>query len=188
MIISLSGKQGSGKSTIAALLAKTLHATPLHLASTLRDELEALGMPRALMDTQEGKASTVTWEGRSLTVREVMCEHGARRYAENPLWLIEGLLAKATDGLYIVDDVRRKNEAAHLAFFGPVIRIEHYAETESQEITEYDLDDWPYFDFTFYPAYGELAQVTFHILRALTQLPGVSAEGIYALSAKLIHA
>lgn len=188
MIISLSGKQGSGKSTVAALLVKTLHATPLHLAETLRDELEALGMPRALMDTQEGKASTVTWEGRSLTVREVMCEHGARRYAENPLWLIEGLLAKATDGIYIVDDVRRKNEAAHLAFFGPVIRIEHFDSVEGGDITECDLDDWPYFDFTFYPAYGELNQVTFHILRALAPLLGTTAEGIYALSAKLIQA
>jgi len=186
MIISLSGKAGSGKSTVAKYLAQALGAEEHHLATTLRDELASLGMPRALMESQEGKASQIVWDGQQVTVREAMCSHGAKRFAENPLWLLEGLLKDYYPSrLIVVDDVRRKNEATNLAFFGPVIRIEHFDETDSQDITELDLDDWPYFDMTMYPAFGELKQTAFHIIRGLA--PWFSAEPmLLTASARLI--
>jgi hypothetical protein len=73
----ISGYAGAGKDTAATIMLEALGyriAATASFAGAVKDEVARLyGIPRALMDTQEGKASRLKADGP--TVREIIIAH-----------------------------------------------------------------------------------------------------------------
>lgn len=174
-IIGLSGKMGTGKSTIAAnLMALIPGAVTLSFAGPLKREAAAIyGFPEALAYSESGKKTMVVLpdEGEKImgkgmaTIREILQAHGTLRRQEDPeywgkqmdkaLDVLEGNGVKAV----IVDDLRYPSELRLLARRGArLYRIEPYpgwapSET-SQHASETALDDYAFWDSHFMPERG----------------------------------
>lgn len=107
-----------GKDTFASLLAARLaESTEVFLtsfAAALKDELnEAYAIPAPLLwGGEEERAAIVQYDGRPVTVREALQEHGMRRRAEDPDHWVKCVRAAVPAGtrVLVVSDVRFRNE------------------------------------------------------------------------------
>ena len=175
MIIGISGKMGTGKTTLARHLVKTLGGEVMSFADALRQEVkEHFGIPMGTMTDQEAKATLRIQVGfKDMLLRELLQWWGAERRRSDPDYWVKQLLHKAGEGIVLVDDVRYRNEARAIqAAGGHVVRIDPYPGWQSSvgadHLSETDLDDYDYFDMRLKPKYGDLYKTAFTIKKELT--------------------
>jgi len=155
MIVGISGKQFSGKTTLANQLAKKTNGRIIRVsfADKLKQTASMLtGIPVASM--QEHKNKMI--KGWNMTLGQFLQWFGTdvcRNQYEN-VWVDMSIADLSPDCDYVFDDVRFKNEAEAISDSGGVIiRVngdpssKREASTRSQEHpSETDLDDFLWFD------------------------------------------
>ena len=178
MIIGISGKQGSGKSTLTELLLERLGPgwKRASLGDALKQEVsEVFNIPLDLMYTQEGKNTLVViprsvmdrypkvFKRTTYLVREVLQLWGTDvRRAEDPTYWTRRLTAGGEN--VIVDDIRFIDEAEFICSEGGwLFRLETFpgyvVPATGAHASETDLDGYPGFDEVFRPEFGKLAEV-----------------------------
>lgn len=188
MIIGISGKAGCGKSTLTEMLIEALGDDWVHMS--LGDEVkkeasELFNFPLWMAYCQEGKNAIidVTKPGENpsrLTVRQLLQYWGTDvRRAEDPEYWVKKLQQHIPAGKnVIVDDIRFESEVDFIkSHNGRVFRINAYdgyipPSTGAEHISETELDDYPFFDLTFAPKFGELRKVAERIVGFLGVLIG----------------
>lgn len=176
MIIGISGKMGTGKTTLARHLAKMLGCDVMSFADTLRQEVkEHFGVPMGTMTDQEAKASMMIQVGfKSMLLRELLQWWGAERRRVDPDYWVKQLMANADEqSITLVDDVRYHNEAEAIQKAGGhLVRLDPYTGWKTtagaDHISETNLDDYGYFDMRLKPKYGDLYKTAFTIKKELT--------------------
>ena len=155
MIVGLSGKKGSGKTTVAKYLAGRLEdAVVISFADPLKDIVSQLfDVPLATLTGTEEAKNTVTPSGK--TARVLMQDAGmAMRSVWPHCWVtawgnrVERLYAEqGTVVPVVVPDVRFKNEVAKIRMLGGVvIRLTRNPLGFDGHQSETELDDWNGFD------------------------------------------
>lgn len=166
MIIGLSGKMGTGKTTVATYLANMLGGRVESFANELRLEIEReFEIPTGSMRDRETKGKLVDLGYKTISIRELMqWWGGVRRQGNRDYWVHKLMSQYGVHDTVIVDDVRYVNEAdAILHAGGWVIRINAYAGyvpgSGSEHASETDLDNYKRFTGRFEPDYGGLLNV-----------------------------
>lgn len=167
IIVGLSGKIGTGKTTLANLICKQIHGmSRISFADALRHEVSACyGVPMEWMLTQEGKARVVDKDvagGHAVTVRDLLQMHGVfRREMDRDYWVKKTGDILTQNHHFIIDDVRFNNEAALVHLFGGImLRIDTFPGWEpvpgAGHVSETALDLYDGFDLRIRPSYGTL--------------------------------
>lgn len=176
MLIGISGKQGTGKTTLADHLAAQLKGVRVSFADELRIEVEEnFGVDMAAMRDSSMKASMLLPVGnRYFKLRELMQWWGAQRREADPDYWIRKLIGRTAqnESLTVVDDVRYVNEAVAIHKAGGLlIRLEPYSGWQSgpgaDHASETELDDYGYFDYQFSPKFGGLFPLVYEIRKNL---------------------
>ena len=164
LIIGLSGKIGTGKTTLADLLCGHLDGVRMSFADALREEVrDCYGVPMELMLTQEGK-NTVVADGH--TVRDLLQMHGVfRREGDPDYWTrkLDDRIDASTASTVIIDDVRFQNEAQLVRALGFLIRVNPFQGwapgPNAGHVSETALDDFALFDLWICPPFGKLEEI-----------------------------
>lgn len=164
MIIGISGKMGTGKTTLANYLAEQCGGRVASFADELRDEVACtFDIQRGHMLVRSLKENMLVPVGyQFMTLRQLLQWWGGLRRESDPDYWVCRLLSGVDPGeLVLVDDVRYRNEAAAIrAAGGQVIRLDPYDGWQrgvgSDHLSETDLDDGFAFDWRSAPAFGEL--------------------------------
>ena len=88
--------------------------------------------------------------GQLYWTRRALCilEGSTKRTADPEYWIKQAVLQMKANGRYVISDARFKNEISTLAQLLPnsltIIRIERFADTQSQDPSERDLDDYSF--------------------------------------------
>lgn len=155
IIIGLSGKLGSGKSTVAKLLHSKLYFEfeLFNFGDVLKEEAsERYNYPLDWNYSVDGKKEIINHEllpRKGMTVREVLQWHGTefRRSQDEDYWVkkMEEHFNNMIKGL-IIDDVRFENEAEFvLNNNGMLFRIDIPGLDTGDHRSETELDNYPYF-------------------------------------------
>ena len=137
IVIGISGKAGTGKTTVARGVAERTGGIVLSFAGPLRQELhEMLGLPMDLLRGSRGAKdqTEIVLGNRRMSLREVMQWWGTEvRRAQTPdYWIREmerQMLRVPFDcPVVAIDDVRFDNEAAWVARCGWNVRLNPYPE------------------------------------------------------------
>jgi phosphomevalonate kinase len=185
-IVSISGKRGSGKTTLAEMLVK--HGfTRVSFAATLKT---AVMREYGLTPEQVYGMAKETFEPKiGMTPRQKLTEYGQAKRAEDPNFWVKAFLTdlQAVTGPVVVDDMRFKNEAHMLRQqSGLMVRLARLEEDNVykgviDDASETDLDDYPSFDIvvpgTDNRTLGDLESLTERILDAYYQTLAVNALG-----------
>ena len=173
-LIGISGKMGTGKTTLAKMLLERLpgRLKRVAFADLLKQEVsEKYGIPLEWCYSEEGKSKTVdngTWE--QWTVRELLQWYGTEfRRAEDPDYWVKAMLHELDmleihngyDGV-IIDDVRFPNEADLVKNNdGYLIRIAPYVgwDKPSDHASETALDSYTGWSAILCPEYCGLSLV-----------------------------
>jgi phosphomevalonate kinase len=162
LLVGISGKVGSGKTTTADKLAARVEKTKIcNFADPLKQEVsKRFGVALDRLYVQAEKNKPVS-DSDPTTLGELLQRVGAERRKENPNYWIERM-AELVDSLSDVDlivvgDVRHKNEAEFIAKRGGLlIRLNGDPGGERARSTrdpthasETDLDDYKDFDLVF---------------------------------------
>lgn len=164
MIVGISGKMATGKTTLANHLAELCGGRVVSFADALRAEVvDIFAVPLWHMQSREMKERQTYQVGmRVMTVRELLQWWGAlRRETDADYWVDKLVRSVGRDELVFVDDVRYYNEACAIrAAGGKVFRLDPYPEWQSGvgagHLSETDLDEGFGFDWRFAPAFGSL--------------------------------
>lgn len=150
-LVFLSGYAGSGKDTVGAGLVQNGYKR-FAFADELKDEVSSIyGIQRELMDTQDGKSSSVICGGS--TVRGVLIAHGEKKRSENINHWVSKVLSKIQleKGDCVITDWRFPNEYAEISrSLDPNIwnvlsvRIERWQNPPLIDDTETALDNFPF--------------------------------------------
>ena len=124
MIVGISGKIGTGKTTLAEMIEERLEADGITAAcisfgSLLKEEAsERFGFPLALCYSEEGKGTVIfhpDLPSQSMTVREILQWWGTDvRRAEDPDYWVKAMeitVPQLDAEVKLIDDVRFPNEA-----------------------------------------------------------------------------
>lgn len=172
MIIGISGKLGSGKSTVARIVADFLGWETWSFGYAVKTgAAERYGFDASLAFTHEGKATTIdtvtTVEdfGRPATVREILQLFGTdlTRARDKDYWVKKCPLDKNL----VIDDVRFPNEAQFCLDKGFCFRIEHFGKPTDTHESEIALDNFQLFDLVLTPGFGQLRQSALRVLQLL---------------------
>lgn len=153
-IIAISGKRGSGKSTMAKAVTTMSNAALMSFAGPLRREIMALGYPHHLVC---GKPTAEPM--RRLLIAHGMCRrHVNESYWISQLWKdIERAKANGVT-MAVIDDLRFWNEAEQLRASGAtLVRIglddplwrQQFIPGVDDDKSETDLNQWPDWDYQF---------------------------------------
>lgn len=164
MIVGISGKMGTGKTTLARHLAALCGGRVVSFADALRAEVaDIFCLPVEALTSRECKEHMLVPVGfNPMSTRQLLQWWGAlRREADADYWVRQVIGAVAGGELVMIDDVRYRNEAAAIrAAGGVVIRLDPYAEWQpgvgSGHLSETDLDDGFAFDWRSGPEFGQL--------------------------------
>lgn len=128
MIIGLSGKRGTGKTTAADYLVKKYKAVKLSFADDLRALAKQI-FPFSDLDFSSVGRKENPWKHYDWSPREFAIHLGEFcRYHDRNYWL-DRAMAKAKDDktLYVFDDTRFQNEAKAIKDKGgKIVRINRY--------------------------------------------------------------
>jgi adenylate kinase len=153
MRIALSGKRGSGKSTVASYLSRVYGIDTVSFADLLKDRLEEAGIRRDSLRRTKPPL-----------VRELMQVYGqAMREQDEDYWVNRALLTIEASGLddVVIDDLRFRNEAVALKENGFIlVRVvqdgREYNDRLDSDPSEIDLDDWDDWDYIVSAPEGDL--------------------------------
>lgn len=162
MIIGIAGKMQCGKTVTASYLADLCGGQRISFADALREEVsEKYRIPIEHMRSAELKRSLMVLCGFAfMTLRELLQWWGEDRRSANRDYWVDALMATITDdGIYIIDDVRYRNEAQRIRDTGGIlVRIEPYTgypiNPGAYHRSETDLDDWGDWDYVAHPEFG----------------------------------
>lgn len=174
MILGLSGKIGTGKSTLMDYVVKRALKNNnaflrISFGDLLKEEVsKKFDIPLLLCYSQEGKKTTLSrpdFPRKNMSIREVLQWWGTDvRRKENPdYWVeeMEKVTNKSSAPVILIDDVRFLNEAEFTLLDGQLDRINPYPGWKpgpyANHVSETELDDFPNFTHTFYPEYGKLS-------------------------------
>lgn len=177
MIIGIAGKMGTGKTTLASILADLCDGRRVSFADALRDEVqEIFGVPMSMMaDRNLKEQARIPCGFRFVSPRELLQWWGEERRRVNCNYWVDQLMAGIDRGeLVLVDDVRYRNEAEAIRQAdGLLVRLEPYAawpiNPGAYHRSETDLDDWGTWDYKAYPEFGGLGELA-RYLKARFQL------------------
>jgi len=164
MIVGISGKMATGKTTLAKLLAELRGGRVASFADELREEVSCtFEIPRGQMRVRALKENMLVPVGfQFLSLRQLLQWWGAlRRETDADYWVKRLLSGVDPVELVIIDDVRYRNEASAIrAAGGQLIRLDPYDGWQrgvgSDHLSETDLDDKFAFDWRSAPAFGTL--------------------------------
>jgi hypothetical protein len=142
MILALSGKSKSGKTTAALYLANDCGFAHRSFAQVLRGYVAAIfgTTEKNLMDVniKEGPSTVAGYSWRDLLKKT-----GAFLRSLDPNFMVDRM--DFSGKLVAIDDARFKNEARKVKEMGGVIvRIHRPVGKDDPDISEVDLDDWPW--------------------------------------------
>lgn len=174
MIIGLSGKAGTGKTTLAGHLLEKLPDSwsIINFGDLLKQECSLVfGFPLSLCYSEEGKNSKIN--GSQATVRDILQWYGTDivRQQDPEHWvnLMIDLINNST-GNFIIADIRFPNEADMITDFkGLNVRIKQYEEYKNvnNHISETALDGCDIFQVIVRPKFGELPLCVERILEEI---------------------
>lgn len=156
MIIGISGKIGSGKSTVGQFLVNSLDfAAEINFADALKDHVALLfaAPPAAVRGTQAEKLQLLPC---GLSARVVMQAYGqAVRSLDRDAWVrawersVRDVWARNGMVPIVVTDVRYRNEARAIREKGGIlIRLLRAPQAEDRHASETDLDGWQDWDLS----------------------------------------
>jgi hypothetical protein len=181
VIVGLSGRKQSGKSSTAAFLERWYEAEVLHFADPLkRFCIDVLGLEEEQCYGTEDDKNSLTdlrfedmpgdalddWEPGPMSARHVLQFFGTDivRQMKPSAW-VDATMRRAAGSLaplVVIADVRFPDEAdAILAAGGEVIRLARQIDTEDQHYSETALNQYSRFSH-FVPAYATLTE-TFYV-------------------------
>ena len=172
MIIGISGKLGSGKSTVAKLVADFLGWETWSFGRAVKlGTATQYGFEAELCFTQEGKLTMIDTPvvigefGVAKSVRELLQHFGTdlTRARDADYWVKKCPLDKDL----VIDDVRFPNEAQFCLDNGFCFRIEHFGSPNDSHASEVALDDYQLFDLVLTPGFGQLRQSALRVLQML---------------------
>lgn len=191
MIVGISGKIGTGKSTLAGWVASWLTGSErMSFACVLKDEVATLfNFPREWCDTAGGKARIVEISGShaerlglpscSLTVRELLQVYGTDVVrAMDPCYWVKALdrVIPNSARFVVLDDIRFADEAAYVREQGGLlVRLDPYQGWKpglyADHVSETALDAWGDWDLRMAPPYGQLSDAaTVVVLRTAHEI------------------
>jgi hypothetical protein len=165
-VLMLSGYMKSGKDTVGDYLCENYGFTRFAFADVLKDEVSQIyNIERSLLDTQEGKASTVLKSGghpfksriaififslfgKTTTIRRILIKHGQKRRKENVSYWVDKVSKKIKGSNVlraVITDWRFPNEYTRLREEGWNIvpwRIHRWSEPPLIDETELALDNF----------------------------------------------
>lgn len=160
MIIGLTGKAGSGKSTAARILSSQMGFCRRPFAYPLKSMLGALGVPRDHLDGNAAikEMPSILFGGKSLrhAMQTLGTEWGRAQFGED-FWIKMWLRGLADLGDVVADDVRFANESATIKRLGGfIIRIERQGAgaTVGANHASENIDAVPH-DYTIYNDFAE---------------------------------
>lgn len=151
VLIGISGKRGSGKTTTARLVAAAMmrngirtivksFATPLK-----EDVIRLFNAPREIVYGSDEDKATMSPYG--ITWREVLQRYGeAMRQIDPDVWVRQALRGNDGWNCVIFDDMRHENEAAAMDH---TVRLTRWNGVYDGHVSEIALDDFA-FDFTLH--------------------------------------
>lgn len=162
MLVGLSGKIGSGKTTLADLLIAAAGGDGVccNFADALKREVaNEFGVPLGRCYAQEEKNRAIS-DTIPLTIGEALQNVGAQRRAEVPSYWLDRLgesVAELDARLVIVGDVRHTNEAEWVRERGGLLvrlngdpgGVRAASKRDLQHRSETELDAYQHFDVTF---------------------------------------
>ena len=191
-VIGISGKIGTGKSTLANYMADMLGWDKMSFGDPVKQEAsKRFGFPIEWCYSEQGKNKHVSVRKDFIdydpnldklvqyftpgepTVRKMLQWWGTdvRRKQDPDYWI--KTMEKSINGNVIIDDVRFHGEAEMVKRLGgTLIRVEPYIGWECDEKianhqSETDLDDYNKWDMKIFPDKGELKQKAEFITRTL---------------------
>jgi hypothetical protein len=176
-LLAISGKLGTGKTTLETLIAKHHATKQIAFADGLKESYMAIFPGGASPYTSEGKAAIIP--ELEISVGKFLQDFGEAGRQYNPsLWLYSvGRKVAHANTLYIVTDCRFPNEVAYVQKLGgKVIRLERdnvdpaaLAGRDSQHVSETALDNFDGFDLVLRNN-GTLAELEATIVEWLNTL------------------
>lgn len=151
MIVCISGKRRTGKSTLAELLRSKYGFFPISLAAPLKALcMQQFGLSSEQVDGNAKEHPTVYSQGdKWLTARDILIQTGQFYRSIQPNFWIDKLMA-ITDRLeanYVIPDVRFINELKTFKTLGAyLVRLERDEEFTGKNIddsSETELDTYP---------------------------------------------
>lgn len=170
-IIGISGKIGTGKSTLGRLIAEQLGAKVRSFGDLLKEEVaELFNFNIGYCYTQAGKNTYILHSdlpNGGMTVRQILQWYGSDVIrAQDPTYWSRTMKQeidklKANYDYLVIDDVRFPDEARLVVVEdGILVRLEPYTGWQPGEYADHQseiaLDDWKYWDFVCTPEYGAL--------------------------------
>jgi hypothetical protein len=126
-VLGLTGRRGSGKSSVAKVLADTYDFEILSFATPIKDMLSAMGIPDKYLHDPEFKEQPVPGYGKSgrYLMQTLGTEFG-RHLVHPGVWVraVKDKISKLKIDV-VLDDVRFENEATMIhAYGGMIVRVE----------------------------------------------------------------
>ncbi len=178
MIIGISGKIGTGKTTLAKLLEEMLGAECYSLGGLLKQEVaERFDFDLGLCYSQSGKDTHILHPdllNGCMSVREILQWWGTdvRRREDSMYWsrLMREEIEQSNAEHIAIDDVRYPDEAwLVISKGGLLVRMQPYPGWEpgpyANHESETALDYWIDWDLVCAPMYGELPQIADEVVR-----------------------
>lgn len=155
MIVGISGKRGTGKTTAAQWMVKNHKFKQVSFAKDLKDIAKSL-FPFTENDLTIPAKKEGLYKGHDWTPRDFLIHLGEFMRFHEPNYWLDRAMTNCKDQVknnYVFDDVRYKNEAEAIKKLGGVIlRIERYPKfnpygKDLDTPSETEMDDFV-FDFT----------------------------------------
>lgn len=159
ILVGLSGKSGTGKTTIAEMLRKRCGWNHVALATVLKEKAKVEFGATDFDVYGDGKSKPSPYrhsDGMPMTWREVLIRLGLLYRCIDPHFWIRNLQKDLTpEKVNIISDVRFKNEANWIKERGGFLirlhRPERFKGPDIDDPSEKDLDDYRGFSMTFSP-------------------------------------
>ena len=144
-VLGLTGRRGSGKSSVAKVLADIYDFEVMSFATPIKDMLSAMGIPDKYLHDPEFKEKPVPGYGKSgRFMMQTLGTDWARNLIGQSVWVraVKDRISELKLDV-VLDDVRFENEASMIhAYGGMIVRIERpNIDAADEHRSERPLDD-----------------------------------------------